>query len=134
MRAVVVSTSGAGKSTFSRALAARLRLPHVELDALHWGPGWREATPEAFAGAVDAATQAPGWIVDGNYGSVRPLIWGRMTHLIWLDYSRAVIMGRVLRRSLHRAVTGAELWNGNREDWRRLFHASHPIAWAWTTW
>ncbi|HCU2021331.1 TPA: AAA family ATPase [Pseudomonas aeruginosa] len=40
LRVVVVGTSGAGKSTFSAALAARLGCTHVELDRLYWGPGW----------------------------------------------------------------------------------------------
>jgi len=31
MRIVVIGTSGAGKSTFARRIAARLGLPHIEL-------------------------------------------------------------------------------------------------------
>ena len=43
-------------------------------------------------------------------------------------------MRRVITRSISRAVSGRELWNGNFEDWRMWFHASHPIRWAWDTW
>ncbi|WP_436796679.1 AAA family ATPase, partial [Escherichia coli] len=45
---VVVGTSGAGKSTFSAALAARLGCTHVELDRLYWGPGWQAVPHERF--------------------------------------------------------------------------------------
>jgi shikimate kinase len=39
MRVVVISSaSGNGKTTVGRALAERLGVPFVELDALHHGP------------------------------------------------------------------------------------------------
>ncbi len=74
--------------------------------------------------------------MDGTYGLVRDAVWHRATHLIWLDYDRPVIMGRVIGRSLRRVILRTELWpgSGNRERWFRLLHASHPIRWAWSTW
>ena len=36
MRIVVVGTSGAGKTTLARRIAALLVLPHIELDVLIW--------------------------------------------------------------------------------------------------
>jgi energy-coupling factor transporter ATP-binding protein EcfA2 len=44
MRIVVVGTSGAGKTTLARRIAALLELPHIELDAINWQPGWRDLT------------------------------------------------------------------------------------------
>jgi CRP-like cAMP-binding protein len=73
-------------------------------------------------------------VADGNYEAVRQLVWSRATDLIWLDYDRPVIMYRVIKRSLVRAVTRTELWAGNKEDWRNWLRPSHPITWAWTTW
>jgi len=134
VRVVVIGISGAGKSTFARALAQGLGASHVELDALHWDPGWAPAAPEVFAARVAAATAGPAWVVDGNYSAVRSLVWGRATHLVWLDYQRLPIMLRVIRRSVQRALSRQELWNGNREDWRNWWRASHPIRWAWSQW
>ncbi len=51
----VVGSAGAGKTTFARALAARLGLAHVELDAIFHGPGWAPAEPEDFRRRVAAA-------------------------------------------------------------------------------
>ncbi|MXP63183.1 adenylate kinase [Roseomonas sp. M0104] len=134
MRVVVIGISGAGKSTLARALAEGLDAPHVELDALHWDAGWTPAAPDVFAARVAAATAGPAWVVDGNYSAVRPFLWGGATHLVWLDYERLPIMLRVVRRSVSRALGRQELWNGNREDWRSWWRASHPIRWAWSQW
>jgi adenylate kinase family enzyme len=137
MRIVVVGTSGAGKTTLARRIAALLELPHIELDAINWQPGWRDLTrhdPEEFVRRVNEAIQAEAWVVDGNYGPVRDIVWPRATHLVWLDYERPVIMARVISRTLFRAVLRTELWAGNRERWRHMLRPSHPIRWAWSTW
>jgi hypothetical protein len=55
-----------------------------------------------------------------GYGIVRDLVWRRATHLIWLDHDRPIIMYRVIRRSLVRAVLRTETWAGNRERWRHM--------------
>ncbi len=119
------------------SLAEALAMPHVELDALQWESNWHGLTqhdPHEFIRRVAAATAADRWVVDGNYGLVRDLIWSRATHLVWLDYERRVIMARVIRRSLVRIACRTELWAGNREVWHRIFRPSHPILWAWNTW
>jgi adenylate kinase family enzyme len=137
MRIVVVGTSGAGKTTLARKIAALLELRHVELDAINWQSGWRDLTrhdPEEFVRRVAEAIAAEAWVVDGNYGPVRDLVWRRATHLVWLDYERPVIMARVISRTFLRAVLRTELWAGNREQWRHLLRPSHPIRWAWNTW
>ena len=137
MRIVVVGTSGAGKTTLARRIAALLGVPHIELDAINWQSGWRDLArhdPEEFVRRVNEAMQAEAWVVDGNYGPVRDRIWQRATHLVWLDYERPVIMARVISRTLFRAVLRTELWAGNRERWRQMLRPSHPIRWAWNTW
>jgi adenylate kinase family enzyme len=139
MRIVITGTSGAGKTTLARAIAAQLALPHVELDAINWEAGWRDLVrydPPEFIRRVTEAAAVERWVADGNYGPVRDVLWRRATHLVWLDYERSVIMRRVIARSLSRVVMRTELWpgTGNRERWWFLMQASHPIRWAWNTW
>jgi adenylate kinase family enzyme len=137
IRICVVGTSGSGKTTLARRLSTALELPFVELDAINWQPGWRDLVthdPEEFRRRVDAATAGEAWVVDGNYGAARPLVWSRASHLVWLDYDRPVIMARVISRSILRALDRRELWAGNREDFRKWLRPTHPIRYAWDTW
>lgn len=134
-RVVVVGTSGAGKSTLAGALASKLGVAHVELDALHWEPGWVEAPDDVFLARVEAATAGGAWVVDGNYAVARDLLWRRADTLVWLDYERPVVMARVVWRTLRRAALRETLWNGNRERLLpNLWGPDSVIAWAWTTW
>ena len=48
----VAGDSGSGKTTVSRAIAARLGLKHVELDALFHGPNWSSAPKEELQAAI----------------------------------------------------------------------------------
>jgi adenylate kinase family enzyme len=130
-RVLVVGSSGSGKTTLSLALAKRLGVPHVELDALRHGPNW--VPRPTFAADVDRHTRAPSWIVDGNYAAVRDLLWSRADTIVWLDLPRLVVEWQVLRRSFHRWITRAELWNGCREPgplgW---LDQEHPVRWSWS--
>jgi adenylate kinase family enzyme len=137
MRIAVVGTTGSGKTTLARALAAQLGLSYIEMDALNWQAGWRDLSrtnPEEFVRRVTHAIAPDAWVLDSAYGLVRDLVWRRATHLVWLDYDRSIIMCRVIRRSLVRAALRTELWAGNRERWSHMLRPSHPIRWAWNTW
>ncbi|HIE58210.1 MAG TPA: adenylate kinase [Anaerolineales bacterium] len=114
-RLSVVGTSGFGKSTLAEKLAHRLKVTFVELDALHWEPGWKPAEITVFRRRVDEATREPGWAVAGNYSRVRDIIWARAQAVVWLDYPFGIGLWRLVKRTLLRAVRREELWNGNRD-------------------
>lgn len=132
-RIVVVGSTGAGKTSLATALALRLGIPHVELDALHWEAGWAPAATPAFRARVTQALEGDAWVADGNYRSVRDLVWPRAETIVWLDYGLPLIMWRLTRRTLHRLRTGHELWNGNRERLGTVFSRESLYVWAFKT-
>jgi adenylate kinase family enzyme len=130
-RVNVVGTSASGKTTFARALAERLQLPHVELDALYWEPGWTAATPEVMRARVSAAIETDGWVVDGNYSVVRDLVWARAEAVVWLDFSLAAVLWRYAARTRRRIRSNEELWpgTGNRETFGRNLVGRESLLW-----
>jgi adenylate kinase family enzyme len=134
-RVSVVGNSGSGKSRLARKLAAALDVPYVELDAIFHQPGWVPLPDAEFTARVEAAAAADGWVIDGNYSTVRPVVWRRADTVIWFDLPRRTVMRQVVLRTIRRAVTREELWNGNREPWLNFFSRDPEksiIAWAWT--
>ncbi len=132
-RISVIGTSGSGKTTLARQLSQALHLPHVELDALYWGPNWTPTPIDPFQARVIQALSGDRWVVDGNYSKVRQMVWRQADTVVWLDYSLAVVLGRLTRRTLQRMVRQEELWNGNREPWQRLFNRDSILLWALST-
>ncbi len=130
-RILVVGTSGCGKTTLAEQLAGKLGLAHIELDALHWEPGWRPATPAVFRQRANTALSCERWVVDGNYSEVRDIILSRADTLVWLDYSLPLIMWRLTWRTFQRVGTGKVLWNSNRERPLRDHFFSRKSIFLW---
>lgn len=130
-RIVVLGTSGSGKSHFATRAAEALGSRHVELDALHWRPGWAQAPRDEFRRQVAEIVAEPNWVLDGNYLAGRDLVWPRATAVIWLRYPFPRVFVRLLRRSIRRLVTGERVCNGNRESFRSLFLSRDSLfVWA----
>ncbi|MCA1843265.1 MAG: (d)CMP kinase, partial [Actinobacteria bacterium] len=61
----VVGNSGSGKSTLAVALASRLGVPCLELDAVFHQPGWTELPVGEFRARVADAAAGHAWVIDG---------------------------------------------------------------------
>jgi len=133
-RVSMVGNSGSGKSTLGRALAQRLDVPFIELDAIFHQPNWLPLPTELYRERVAAIVGSEGWVIDGNYAVVRDLVWARADTVVWLDPPRRIVMRRIVGRTLRRGVTGQELWNGNKERLRNIVSRDarrNVVLWAW---
>lgn len=116
---MIASASGNGKTTVARALAARLGVRCVELDALVHGPGWSELPDDDLRRLVEPIVATDGWVIDGVYrGKLGDLVLARADLVVWLDLPLRVWLPRLVRRTARRIVGREELWNGNRETLR----------------
>src|SRR6188472_2575998 len=100
--------SCSGKTTLAAALAERLGVPHVELDALHHGPNWQEASAEDLRAKVEAALAGQdGWVTDGNYvGKLGTLLVDRADTIVWLDLPLPTLVRRMWSRTTGRIRDG----------------------------
>jgi adenylate kinase family enzyme len=133
-RIAVVGSTASGKSTFAAKLGARLGVPHVELDALFWGPNWTPPDDDAFRAFVRRVAGADRWVIDGNYSRFLPITLERADPVVWLDLPLRTCLLRVIRRTLRRAGTREDLWgSGNREDLRKLLGRDSLVWWVLRT-
>jgi adenylate kinase family enzyme len=126
--AIIASASGNGKTTVGRALAVRLGVRFVELDALVHGPGWTETADDELRATLQPILTEAGWVIDGNYQSkIGTLVLDAADTIVWLDLPTRVWFPRLMRRTLRRMRRKETLWNDNRETWRDAFWGRNSL-------
>jgi adenylate kinase family enzyme len=124
-RVALQGTSGSGKTTVGRTLAALLGVQFVETDALVHGPGWTETDDAELRATLAPVVTADGWVIDSDYRrKLGTYVLEHAETVVWLDLPLQVCLTRLWRRTVPRIRNGEELWNGNRESWRNAF-------WGW---
>lgn len=116
---VVYGPTCSGKTMVSNQIAERIRIPHIELDALFWTPQWIKKQLEEFRAEVSTILNAntDGWVCDGNYSRVRDLILPLADTVVWLRPPFRVAFWRLLKRTIIRCWNRELLWGNNRESW-----------------
>ncbi|MCP3857353.1 MAG: AAA family ATPase [Actinomycetia bacterium] len=126
-RVVVTGLAGSGKSTFSRALAAKTGLPAVPLDLHYWKPGWVAPTPEEWRQKQRQILAAGSWIADGNYHETLALRLERADTVVIMDTPWTACLGRALVRGLRRP--GIQMPEGCDDTAWRRFRDEWGVAW-----
>ena len=98
--AIIASASGNGKTTLGRALAARLGVRFVELDALVHGPDWTETPDDELRATSRRSSRGDGWVIDGDYErKLGTLVLDAADTIVWLDLPTRVWLPRLIRRT-----------------------------------
>lgn len=131
----VTGTSCSGKTTLATELARRLDVPHIEFDALFWGPAWTPVPTEVFRARLATEMAADAWVADGGYAAVRDLTWSRADTIVWLDYPMRTVLARWARRTVRRIRSREEFWRGtgNRETIRNALRRDGLLWWILST-
>ena len=118
-----------GKTTLSKALAARFGLEFVEQDALKHQANWVELPADEHREVARALLDGTvgGWVSDGNYGDLRGMIFERAETVIVLALPWRTMLWRTFKRTVRRFVTREVLWNGNRESVLAIFFSRNSV-------
>jgi adenylate kinase family enzyme len=135
MRIAILGSSGSGKSTLAARVAEQTGWRHIEIDAFHHLAGWRPQERETLRAQLADEIEHEHWVCDGNYNSmVGDLVQSAAQTIVVFDLPRRTVMRQVIGRTVQRAVTREELWNGNREplsNFTRWDPEKNVIRWSW---
>ncbi len=120
-RVAVVGISASGKSTFSRALAARTGLPLQHGDQLDWLANWGARPDRELTALHETWIAQPRWIIEGWIDPERVARLDAADLVIDLDFTGWQCAARVLTRML-RGTRRPEMPDGcvDRFSWQTL--------------
>jgi adenylate kinase family enzyme len=126
---LICGVTGSGKTTLAAKLAERTGLRWHCADDLTWEPGWVAVPDDEQRRRISVVCAQDQWILDHAYSRWADVPLARADLIIGLDYSRWRSLGRLLRRTLGRAIDRREICNGNTESFRQAFSSDSIIAW-----
>jgi adenylate kinase family enzyme len=128
-RVLVYGVTGSGKTTLARRIAERTGLPWHEMDQLTFEPGWVVVPLEEQRRRVETICAEPAWVLDTAYTNWLDLVLPRVELIVALDYPRWLSLGRLLRRTVARAIDKRLVCNGNHESFRLAFSQESIVRW-----
>ena len=130
---LIYGVTGSGKTTLAQRIAERTGLPFHSVDDLTWEPGWVEVPAEEQRRRIAAICAGERWILDSGYGKWLDLVLARTDLIVALDYPRWRSLGRLVRRTLARAIDRRKICNGNTESFRQMLSRDSIIRWHFTS-
>lgn len=117
---LVLGSSGAGKSTFSRRLGECWAIEVIHLDSYYWQPNWVEPPWEKWHEKLNILLQRDAWIMDGNYINSLDFRLKYADSVVFIDFNRYVCLWRCFKRFIqNKGSNRPELAHGCDEkiDW-----------------
>lgn len=101
-RIVIIGCPGSGKTTFTRKLAAKIKLPVIHLDFYYHQTKHDYCNNnEAWVAQVKKLVKQDSWIMDGNYNSTIETRCKRADTIIFFDFPRRKSLYGVIKRHIH---------------------------------
>ena len=123
----IVGSTCSGKTTLAKHLSKILQIPHIELDAIYWGPNWIAKPFPEFREIVEEISNRDCWIIEGNYLSVQDIVFSKAELVIWLNFSFPIVFYRALTRTVKRMITQEEIFSGNKERFFEQFFTKDSL-------
>lgn len=103
-RIIIIGLPASGKSTLALNLSRLLNIQSIDLDTLQKLTKSSTEPDKIFRMETDKATRTSAWVLAGDYGIVREIIWPRAELIIWLDYPLWTIFRQYWIRSTPRGT------------------------------
>jgi len=126
---MIIGQPGSGKSALARRLGAKLYLPVVHIDCIHWQSGWIERSAQEKGKLCSDVHARSQWIFEGNHSNTWPERLERANTLIWLDFPLLLRSFRILKRRVeYHGVARPDLPDGYPENINWEF-----VSFVWQT-
>ena len=132
-RILVYGVTGSGKSTAALRIGEVTGLPVTLVDELTWLPGWIPVEADTQLEIIDAITAEDRWVLDSSYGAWLDIVLPRVQLVVGLDYPRWFSLQRLIRRTAHGVVTGAQRCNGNTESLANALSRNSIVRWHFSS-
>lgn len=99
---LMLGCPGSGKSTFSKQLSLKLKLPVIHMDDEYWENGWRRTEEQKFRQRILDVLTSDQWILDGNYAGILEDRLAYADTVIMLELSPLTCLFRVFWRAMKR--------------------------------
>ena len=99
-RILLIGNAGAGKTTFAKQLAQKLRLPLVHLDNLYWRGDWDHLSRDEFDAILQSELEKPQWIIDGNFNRTIPQRLQYCDTVFYFDFPTITCLAGITKRTL----------------------------------